>query len=165
MSEYHIISTSAPPPPVVATTYQTDSGTATPAANILNILGGTGTTTSGAGNTVTVTVVTDGMPWIDQAVTFNAAVQTGYFCTGAITANLPASAGLLNGATIILYVDSASVLTVQANAGQTIQIGSSQSTSAGTASSTAEGSVLTLTYRISDTEWHAISVEGSWSLA
>lgn len=38
----------------VATTYTTDSGNATPAANILNVLGGTGVSTSGAGNTVTI---------------------------------------------------------------------------------------------------------------
>lgn len=45
-----------PSPPSVATTYQTDSGTATPALNILNVLGGPGATTTGSGNTVTVIV-------------------------------------------------------------------------------------------------------------
>jgi len=38
----------------VAGNFPTDAGTAIPAAGILNILGGTGITTSGAGNTVTV---------------------------------------------------------------------------------------------------------------
>lgn len=37
----------------VATTYTTDSGSATPAANILNVLGGTGISTSASGNTIT----------------------------------------------------------------------------------------------------------------
>lgn len=40
----------------VATTYQADSGSATPAANILNVLGGTGIDTSGSGSTVTIAV-------------------------------------------------------------------------------------------------------------
>lgn len=39
----------------VGSSFPTDSGTATPAAGILNILGAGGTSTSGAGNTVTVT--------------------------------------------------------------------------------------------------------------
>lgn len=42
-------------PANVATQYNTDSGTAVPSAGILNVFGGTGVSTSGAGNTVTVT--------------------------------------------------------------------------------------------------------------
>lgn len=158
------LTASGPIPPNIPTSFVTDSGTATPNANILNVMGGNGAQTSGSGNTITVNVITDGMPWLDEAINFNASVQTGYFCSGTITASLPASAGLLNGATIIIYVDSASVVTVQANAGQTIQISNAQSSVAGTAKSTSEGSVLTLTYRIADTEWHSISAEGTWGL-
>src|SRR5574338_4571 len=42
----------------IADEYDTDSGTAVPAAGVLEILGGTGIDTSGAGNTVTVTLET-----------------------------------------------------------------------------------------------------------
>jgi len=45
----------------VATTYTTDSGTATPVANNLDVLGGTGIDTSGSGDTVTITAA-DAVP-------------------------------------------------------------------------------------------------------
>ena len=153
-----------PVPPSVATSYVTDNGTAIPAANILNVLGGAGTSTSGSGNTITINVINDGFPWTDKATTFTAAPQNGYFCTGALIVGLPVTAGLTNGATIIVYVDTASVVVIQANTGQFINIGNDISTSAGNATSSAEGSTLTLTFRIADLTWHAISSFGTWSL-
>lgn len=41
--------------PQIPTSFVTDSGTAIPLVNVLKILGGTGITTSGSGNTVTIT--------------------------------------------------------------------------------------------------------------
>ncbi len=150
-------------PPSVPLQFTTDSGIAVPVANNLNVIGGSGVSTSGAGSTITVNVINDGFPWTDEAVTFNALAQNGYFCTGVLSVNLPAAP--TQGNTIIIYVDSASVVTVQANTGQTIQIGSGQSSVAGTATSTAEGSCLTLVFRSSDSEWHSIADNGSWTLA
>jgi hypothetical protein len=57
MSQAGIVSTSGgPPPPDVPTTFVEDSGSATAAANILNVLGTNGISTSGSGNTVTISV-------------------------------------------------------------------------------------------------------------
>lgn len=58
---YKPLTSGGPIPPNIPTTFTTDSGSATPAANILNVLGDDtiandtdGLTTSAAGNTVTV---------------------------------------------------------------------------------------------------------------
>lgn len=159
-------STSGPVPPFVATSYLLDDGnSAVPAANILEVLGGTGTFTSiGASNQIKVNVVNDGFPWSDQAVSFAAQAQNGYFCTASLTATLP-TASLVTGSTIIIYVDTASAVVIQAGAGQQIEISQTLSTVAGTATSTAQGNIVTLTYRASDTTWHAISSAGSFTLA
>ncbi len=158
------LTSGGPIPPNIPTQFTTDTGIPViPQANNVNVFGGSGVQTVGTLGTITVNVINDGFPWIDEAVTFNAVAQNGYFCTGVLTVNLPAIA--TQGNTIIIYVDSASVVTVKANTGQTIQIGMSQSSSSGTATSTAEGSCLTLVYRSSDTEWHSIADNGSWTLA
>ena len=155
---------SGPVPPAVATSYVTDNGTAVPALNILNVIGGTGAITSGAGNTITITVKTEGFGWSEKNAAFNAAVQNGYFCNAALTATLPASGGLAIGATIIFFVDTAAGVTVQAGAGEMIQIGSTISVPGGTAVSNKLGDELELVFKPSDLTWHAIPSGGSWVL-
>ena len=53
MSQAGIINASGMP--AVPTTFTTNAGNATPALNVLNVLGAGEITTSGAGNTITIT--------------------------------------------------------------------------------------------------------------
>lgn len=50
-------------PPEVATIYETNSGDAVPAANILQVLGSGSITTSGSGNVITIALSGSGFTW------------------------------------------------------------------------------------------------------
>lgn len=160
---------SIPVPPSVATQYTTDDGIATPAANNLNVFGGTGAFTSapGSSDTILVTVKNEGFTWSEQNADFPALIQNGYFCNAALTVTLPVTAGLSIGNTIIIYVDTDSQVVVQANTGQMIQVGSTVSSAGGTATNPAleKGSILELIFKPSDTTWHTQSSLGTWTTA
>lgn len=168
MSQIYKSSISGPVPPTALTKFTFDDGTHTfVASNNVNINNGTGvniTANPDTSSSFIVNVINDGFPWSDQAVSFAAAKQNGYFCTAALTVSLP-TVGLVTGSTVIIYVDTSSAVVLQAGAGQQIEISQTLSSVAGTATSTSQGNIVTLVYRVSDTTWHAISSAGSFNLA
>lgn len=146
--------------PAVAISYPTDSGTAVPALGVLNVLGRSGSKTSGSGNTITVRSPI----YADQAGSTTVTLNSGSFSTNAITLTTPASAGLLDG-DLIEFVATNGVLVIQLTGTQVAHIGSVATSAAGTLTSTLTGDSVSLRYQASTNDFWATSSIGVWVLA
>ncbi len=166
MSQFFVGTTAGSLPPVVPTSFLLDDGnSAVPLANVVIVHGATGADTSlGASNEIVINVVTDGFVWSEQTTSFPAMAQNGYFCNASLIVTLPATAGLIIGSTVIIYVDTPTVVTIQANTGQMIQVGSVISMPAGMATSSTQGAILELIFKPSDLTWHTQSSLGVWGV-
>jgi len=139
-----------------------DSGGAlSPTANNWNILGLSGSKTSGSGSTLTI----KSPPFSQVGASATSSLNTGEFVTAAVTRTLPASAGLIDGDLFIYVCTTANALVIQAVTAQKIRIGSLISSAAGTATSTAIGDSVTLRFNATDGFFYAVSSIGTWVLA
>lgn len=145
----------------IATTYVEDSGSATPAANILNIVGLSGSKTSGTSNVVTI----KSPPFTQIGASATSSLNSGEFVTAAVTRTLPISAGLADGDLFIYSCTTAAALVIQAVGAQKIRIGTLLSSAAGTATSTAIGDSVTLRFDATQGFFMAVGGIGTWVMA
>lgn len=149
--------------PAVPTLFTEDTGTATPAANNLNIVGGPGIATSGSGSTVTITATGAGFKWNTVAgASQTVAKENGYINAnaGLTTYTLPATGAV--GDTFFLAGYSAAGWTLVENAGQKIYLGSSTTTTTtGSLSSTLAHDTIEVACVVANTEWQVLSVIGN----
>ncbi len=147
---------------VVGETITGDSGGAlSPTAGNWNILGRSGSKTSGSGSTLTV----NSPPFSQIGASATSVLNTGEFVTAAVTRTLPVSAGLLDGDLFIYVCTTAGALVIQSVGAQKIRIGSLISSAAGTATSTAIGDSVTLRFNATDGFFYSVSSVGVWLLA
>ena len=145
-----------------AETITGDSGVAlNPTAGNWNILGLSGSKTSGSSSTLTI----KSPPFSQIGSTATSALNTGEFVTASVTRTLPASAGLADGDLFIYVCTTANALIIQSVTAQKIRIGSQITAAAGSATSTAIGDAISLRFNATDGFFYAVSVVGNWSLS
>lgn len=142
----------------VATTYSTDSGNAIPSGNVLNVLGLSGSRTSGSGNTLVV----KSPAYSNQALATTVLTNTGSFATGAITLTTPLA---LNDGDLLEFVGTNGVIVIQLQGGQVAHIGTVATSANGTLTSTNTGDAVCLRYQLSTNDFWATSSVGVWVLA
>lgn len=131
-----------------------DTGSATPVAGVVQILGGPGVTTNGAGSAITISAV----EWITSAVGGVISVDTGLFDIGPNSYTTPAAP--IQGETVKFYswlVPSV----LNANVGQNIQYGNQTGT---VLTSTAIGDYIELTFYSGSNTWAATGSIGNWTV-
>lgn len=138
-----------------------DSGGAlAPTAGNWNILGLSGSKTSGSVSTLTI----KSPPYADVAGAGSVTLNSGSFATNAITLTTPVTAGLADG-DLLEFVATNGVLVIQLAATQVAHLGSAATTVAGTITGSATGDSISLRYQASTNDWWATSSIGIWVLA
>ena len=147
--------------------FDTDSGSAAPAAGVVEILGGIGCTTSGSGNTVTIDVETGAYTWTEVTGTSQAlAVQNGYVANnaGLVTLTLPATAAI--GDTIRVVGKGAGLFKIGQNAGQTIYFVATASTTGtgGSVTAVEQYATIELVCTTANSGWTAMGAQGNFTV-
>lgn len=146
----------------VGKTITGDSGGAlSPTAGNWNIVGLSGSKTSGSGSTLTI----KSPPFSQVGASATSSLNTGEIVTAVVTRTLPVSAGLADGDLFIYTCTTAGQLTIQAVGAQKIRIGSALSSAAGTAKSNAIGDSVTLRFDATQGFFISTSVQGNWTVA
>lgn len=141
-------------PPDVPTSFVTDSGTATPIGNVIEIFGGAGVTTSAPGSTniIQITGTSTGFTWnvVTSASPTNPVqlvAENGYICSGAIlvTFLLPLTPTIGDTFKIFSYTSRFQIIP---NGSQQMTVGAITGVTgaSGTVTSNSPGDMVTFTY-------------------
>ena len=153
--------------PSVPTSFVEDIGTAVPALNVLNILGGPGIATAGSGNTITISAT--GAVFVWNTVIGNTqtvAKENGYINSnaGITTYLLPAIAAV--GDTFRLAGFGAGGWILTQNAGQIIHFDSVDTTLGvgGSIASTNRYNTIEVMCIVANTDWTVLDSSGTFTV-
>lgn len=141
-----------------AVTFNADSGSATPAAGILTIAGGTNITTSATGSTITITNTASSGALVYSVITADqtAAVNNGYICNkaGLLTLTLPTTSAV--GSVIeVTGMNTNLGWKIAQNASQIIHFGATDTTTgtSGSLASTLKYDSIRIVCNVANLEW------------
>ncbi len=162
MSQFFQGATAGSLPPSVPLQFTGNVGVGIPSGNNFNIEGAGSITVTMVGDTATITESGGGLTWTDEALSFAAVSNNGYFVSATATATLPAAPS--QGDVVEFVITNIGVtLTIQANAGQFICIGTDLSVVAGNTVGAQLGNSISFTYQASSTTWFSVTApQGSW---
>lgn len=139
-----------------AGSFPTDSGTATPVAGVLNVLGGPGVTTTAVGNTININSVI----WSNAIGPVAVTPNSGTFDVVGTTITLPAAPPQGYECRIVSVV---SPTIIQCTGTSYIQMGNTACTPGGTWTGTAIGDSVVLVYFVAFDAWFAVGgIIGNW---
>jgi len=145
--------------------FDADSGSAAPAAGVLDILGGGGVTTSATGSAVTISTSGGGLAWSEVTGTSQAMVaENGYLTNnaGLVTCTLPATAAQFTMLEVV--GQGAGGWAIAQQAGQTIIWESTASTTTGVGgslASTDQYDKVRLMCTVADLTWTVVASKGN----
>lgn len=154
----------------LADEFVTDGGTAIPAAGILNVVGGVGATTSGAGNTITINTSSPQFAWNEVLVAGPTAMSAhnGYVAntTSPTLCQLTLPAVAAFGDTIEISGEGTGGWQLLQNAGQTVHFVSQDTTTGagGSISSTQDRDAIRLLCVTANTDWNVLSAAGNLTI-
>lgn len=153
--------------PQIATQFDTDGSPAVPLANILEVLGGTGISTSGSGNTVTITFTGTGFTWNEITDTSaSLLVSNGYIANNGalVTLTLPTT-GVI-GDTIQIVGKGTGLYRIAQNASQIINFISTSTSSGvgGSLTSIEQFATLELVCTTANTNWTVLDSLGNFTV-
>lgn len=155
-------------PPDVPLIFDGNSGSGSAIANIFEILGSGGVSTSVVGNILTITAVSSGFTWnvvTSASNPITLANQNGYICKGGtqVVFTLPASAALGDTYRIVSY---GNLWTIDQQAGQSITTGMTTSTLGigGSVTATMIGDSIELVCVTTNLEFYEVSMQGNLTI-
>lgn len=154
-------------PPDVPLIFETNSGNAVASANVIEILGGAGATTSASGNVITVTVSGASFTWNVVTSAMNPITlspENGYIAKGLgqVVFVLPASAQVGDSYRIVSF---GNLWTITENANQTITIGMLSTTAgSGSVTATSIGDAIEIVNVTQNLQWFTVSVQGNLTI-